>query len=321
MEQDRLWIRANELAEELSIQTEYRGVADIRDRLIEEANPGNSYVQELVGDLYFRVEYGMRDYEKAVGFYKAASEGSASAKRKLAVCMIHGLGIEQDYEKAAALLEKAVSDGDLGSLLRYYDLYDKQLKMKRGESRFEEAGTLLERAMGQLINACNQEQAKPNQQMLVALAYQYGRFVVESKVQAMVYFLDLSNADRPEGKCIVGDRFMDPETGDYDEKMALELYESASEQGEIYAHKKLGSHYAESDPAQAAKYFYKAAIMGDRDSIVQILLLSEKGYVSDEQRSEVQSLAEILMVDPGSNSPVQSFDDNYLSWMGMEYLY
>ena len=239
------------------------------ENLIVLAERGDAEAQCELGH-YYSCEATVRDFEKAVyWFERSAAQGDALAKFNLSICYERGEGVEQNRDKANALLIEAGMAGDARS--QYYLGYYYQNGM---------CGFPLDWKQAFLWFRKGAVQGDEDAQFYLAYAYECGQGTETDYKKALYWYRRAAKKGVAAAVCNLGYLYEKGYGVPQDVVKANEYYRLAAEQDDEVAMFNLGESYelgrgVEQDIQKAIAWYEKAASYGDEDAIAGLARLKK----------------------------------------------
>lgn len=213
----------------------------------------------------------------AIDFLKMAARSDPRSMTYLAKLYLYGDGVEQNYKKAEALLQKASSYKEPESLLILSELY------------FTGAPGILQdnyKGLNYLKIAANDPDNSDKSKVNMALGkvYLYGRGYPVDEEKAMNYFTESGEAGYVDAQVFLGNRYWSQE----DYKRALYWYAKAAAQDHVSSQLKVGEIYKDGlagtkNESEAISWYEKALANGSEQARYHLVYLyAETGNNPDK---------------------------------------
>ena len=213
----------------------------------------------------------------AIDFLKMAARSDPRSMTYLAKLYLYGDGVEQNYKKAEALLQKASSYKEPESLLILSELY------------FTGAPGILQdnyKGLNYLKIAANDPDNSDKSKVNMALGkvYLYGRGYPVDEEKAMNYFTESGEAGYVDAQVFLGNRYWSQE----DYKRALYWYAKAAMQDHVSSQLKVGEIYKDGlagtkNESEAISWYEKALAYGSEQARYHLVYLyAETGNNPDK---------------------------------------
>ena len=233
-----------------------------------------------------------------------ANQGNMRARNYLAAMYSEGWGVKQDVQKSIEILSRNAQQGDtlaqvfLGAGVYYFSEefkdYEKAvywLNKAKNTSTFaqvllasmylegEKYGIKKDIPLGIDLITMAAERGLSYAQLLLGLAYMNGTFIEKDIDKAKNWLIKAAEQELPEAQQQLGYLYALHE-GDYTN--AIKYLTQAANQGLATAQMNLGNIYLEgrgieSDPLQAANWFYKAAAQGNIEAQIALATMYTNG--------------------------------------------
>lgn len=222
-----------------------------------------------------------QDYDKAARLYhKAAAEGNAEARYRMSLMYSEGTGVKERPDKAFAWAYSAANMGhvDAANLLGYY--YSEGY----GVARNEKLATMW------FQKAAEKGSAKA--QVNLGSSYEFGLGVPQNLSLAMEWYGKAASQGDPRGQLALGMCFEVAKGTVRNKPLAAAWYKKAAEQGFTPAQLELARCYEKGiglavNRAAAASWYRKAADSGDPQALLEYGFCLEmgKGVGKDEAKA------------------------------------
>jgi TPR repeat protein len=246
-----------------------------------EANADDTAAMALLAELYTRGLGVNQDWEKAASWYKlAAQRGNKRAAYDYAMLLMQGTGVKKDPDEARRLLEQASETVPQAAYSLGLLLLSEN--SKEGDQR---AVTLFRRAVGGM---------EGDAEYALAVLYRQGRGVQRDPNQAAVWMARAAAARNPAAELEYGIMLFNGEGVERDEKLAARYFRRAAEKGNALAQNRLARLYAagrgiDQNTIEAAKWHIIARSKGIRyewlDQVVRDLPDAERAKAEAAARA------------------------------------
>ena len=231
----------------------------------EEAAKGSKEAYTLMGEIYSEGLGVAQDYGKAADAYaKAADLGDPNAQFSLGLMVAEGLGVKKDLRIAADLFEKAAANGNPAA---QYNLALVYLQGKGRPADEAKAAQWMEKAA---------TSGNAQAQYDLGALYQFGRGVSPDKKKAAEWTGRAADAGLADAQVEYGIMLFKGQGVAVDERARRQALPASAEQGNAVAQNRLARLYANgvavADPVQAAKWHLLARGAGVSDFSLDIVL-------------------------------------------------
>ena len=224
-----------------------------------------------------------QDFQKAADAYKKGADlGDANAQFSLGTFSLEGLGVKKDPTAAANLFDKAAKSGHA---MAQYNLALIYLDGKGRPADETKAVEWMQKAAEQNLPAAEYD---------LGGFYQFGRGVAVDRAKAAEWTGKAAEAGLPEAQVEYGVMLFKGEGVAIDEERAAKMFRISAEQGNPVAQNRLARLYANgmavgpADPVQAAKWHLLAREAGVSDFSLDIMLAK----LTPEQRAAADKAAQ-----------------------------
>jgi hypothetical protein len=244
-----------------------------------ESNTDDTAAMALLAELYTRGLGVNQDWEKAASWYKlAAQRGNKRAAYDYAMLLMQGTGVKKDPDEARRLLEQASETVPQAAYSLGLLLLSEN--SKEGDQR---AVTLFRRAVGGM---------EGDAEYALAVLYRQGRGVQRDPSQAAVWMARSAAARNPAAELEYGIMLFNGEGVERDEKLAARYFRRAAEKGNALAQNRLARLYAagrglDQNALEAAKWHILARSKGVRDEWLDQVVRD----LTDADRLKAEALA------------------------------
>ena len=229
-----------------------------------DADGGNSFAQNALGNQYYMGIGTLQNFSKAVEYFrKSAEQGEKAAQHSLANAYANGDGLKKNMQQAIFWYQKAAEQGYAASQVNLGIIYLNGVGVRKD---FAEAIRLFQLAASQY-----DEEAVDNQDNIDASPYLKSAQIELSKELA-------AKGDAHE-QYALAERYLNADGVSEDETKAVQLLKQAALNGHLEAQRRLGNAYSlgvggvTQNIKKAEQWWLKSAKGG---SITAQLLLAEK---------------------------------------------
>lgn len=221
-------------------------------QMLKQAQDGDFYIQNKIGDMYRVGTYVAQDYEEALYWYeRAANGGYVPAQTNLAQMYENGHGTKIDYEKAIFWYEKAAKKSDLIAQNALAWIYEKGLGV---EVDYNEAYKWYK--IASLSN-------DPSAIYFLGMMHKEGRGVERDLHIAFEYFNRASKLEYAPAMTELALMYQDGEIVDINHTKAFKLLEKSAQMGYVLAYFYLGQIYEYKKDYKNALICYRKSIEVD----------------------------------------------------------
>ncbi|TDQ08402.1 tetratricopeptide repeat protein [Pedobacter metabolipauper] len=218
------------------------------------AKEGDAEAMQYIGDMHYAGSIGTRSFDQAFAWYKmAADNGNVESMVSIGGQYLHGNGVATNLPEALNWYKKGALKGHAISMYLlgkcYYNAWGTTQNVKAAREWFLKASA----------NGCNEGA------YYLGLIYFNGWDTPENNLEALRWFKVASPANGIAAE-YAADMYYNGWGVKEDRTQAIELYKKAAALGEKAAARKIGEIYysePEANPAEALKWFKKAADDGD----------------------------------------------------------
>ncbi len=278
-------------------------------------NHDNSDYLYMIALLYEKGLGTDKDIEKAINYYKRASElNNSKALNTLGYYYYSGVNVEKDIEKSKYYLEKASelnnseainnlgflyqSSGDKNDLEKAYLLFKKSSELGSSNGMLNLFfcyfnGVGVSKDIYEAINWLEKAIEIGNSKAMYNMSWLYrGGNGIESNLSKEIYYLALASKNElPIAMYVLGLYYMMGKGVEKNPKMAFNLMEQASDKGYIDAYYFVAKSYengtgVEQNYIEAIKYYKKADEAGNANASLALGNYYQQGLIVDKDMTQ-----------------------------------